>query len=115
MKKILNPNRLKSRRCELGISKLEAAKRMYLTQSGYVRYESGERNPSYPTIIVMANVLETSPEYLTDETDDPQPDYIIVSKNDNSDLYNILEHITKADMSKKESLILSLKKTLSIK
>lgn len=93
MKAILNCERLKEQRLRLGLTKIEASKLMHLTQSGYVRYESGERNPAYPMIMVMAQALNTSPEYLTGETDDPVPDYIIIDRKKSPEAFYIVEHI----------------------
>ena len=67
MKAPLNAERLAECRRKMGITKLEASKRMRLTQSGYLRYESGERRPTYPTIYEMANVLNTSAAYLLEK------------------------------------------------
>lgn len=58
--------RLRLIRCreQLSITKQEAAKRMQLSQPAYLRYESGTRTPSIHTIQTMADVLDTSVEYL---------------------------------------------------
>lgn len=68
-KKILDKHRLILCREKLNITKQEAAKRMHMSQPAYLRYESGDRTPSIHVIQTMANVLETSVEYLTGETD----------------------------------------------
>lgn len=106
MKAILNCERLKGQRLRLGLSKIEASKLMHLTQSGYVRYESGERNPAYPMIMVMAQALNTSPEYLTGETDDPSPDYIIIDRKSSPEAFYIVEHIGNMDQDQKHRLML---------
>ncbi len=87
MKAPLNAERLAECRRKMGITKLEASKRMRLTQSGYLRYESGERRPTYPTIYEMANVLNTSAAYLLGETDDPKPDRVVISKKADPKLF----------------------------
>ena len=86
----LNISRLKECREKLGISKLEAAKRMQLSQPAYLRYEAGTRIPSIHTITVIANVLNTSVEYLTDQSDDPMPVSYTISKTDDPVLYEII-------------------------
>ncbi|MCR5420477.1 MAG: helix-turn-helix domain-containing protein [Lachnospiraceae bacterium] len=97
MKSTLNCERLKEQRLKLGLSKIEASKLTHLTQSGYVRYESGERNPAYPMIMVMAAAFKTTPEYLTGSIDDPTPDYIVIDRKKSPEAFYIAEHI--GDMS----------------
>lgn len=91
MKPVLDEKRLAERRKLLGINKLEASRRMHLTQSGYVRYESGERKPTYDIIMAMALVLGTSVDYLTNETDDPSPDLFLLSKAEDKELFALVE------------------------
>ena len=86
----INIIRLKECREKLGISKLEAAKRMQLSQPAYLRYEAGTRIPSLQTISVIANVLNTSVEYLTDRSDDPLPVSYTISKADEPELFEII-------------------------
>ncbi len=110
MKTMLNTERLKDQRLKLGLSKIDASKLMHLTQSGYVRYESGERNPAYPMIMVMAQALNTSPEYLTGETDDPTPDYILIDRKSSPEAFYIVEHIGNMDQDQKRRLMLYFEK-----
>ena len=86
----LNINRLKECREKIGISKMEAAKRMQLSQPAYLRYESGTRTPSLQTLSVIANVLNTSVEYLTEQSDDPEPVIFTISKADNPELFELI-------------------------
>ena len=91
MKEVLIPERLESARNALSITKLEASKRMNIGQATYVRYENGDRNPTYATIIIMAQVLKVSPEYLVGKEDKPNPQSVVVNKNAEPKLYNVLE------------------------
>lgn len=86
----LNTNRLKECREKLKISKMEAAKRMQLSQPAYLRYEAGTRTPSLQTLTVIANVLNTSVEYLTNLSDNPQPISYTISKSTDPDLFEII-------------------------
>ena len=86
----INIIRLKECREKLGISKMEAAKRMQLSQPAYLRYEAGTRVPSLQTISVIANVLNTSVEYLTDRSDDPLPVSYTISKANEPELFEII-------------------------
>ena len=86
----LNISRLKECREKLGISKMEAAKRMQLSQPAYLRYESGDRTPSVQTLEVIAHVLDTSTEYLMNLTDDPTPISYTISKSTDPELFEII-------------------------
>lgn len=87
----LNIKRLIECRKKMGITKQEAAKRMQMSQPAYVRYESGERTPSIHIIRTMADVLCTSAAYLTNQTDDPNPDSYIIRMTDEPALYKFVE------------------------
>ncbi|MBQ6408918.1 MAG: helix-turn-helix transcriptional regulator [Butyrivibrio sp.] len=78
----LNIERLKEKREAKGWTKNYAAEEMGILQSAYVRYESGERAPSFSVIKNMALTLGTSIEYLTDKYDDDAPMEMIVSCRD---------------------------------
>jgi len=87
----LNIERLIECRKKLGITKQEAAKRMDMSQPAYVRYESGDRTPSIHIIRTMAEALSTSVAYLTDETDNPNPDSYTIRMADEPALYKFVE------------------------
>lgn len=97
MQPTLIPERLTEQRLKKNISKLEASKRMNLTQATYVRYENGTRNPTYATIIHMAQILDTSAEYLTGQTDISEPDRIILTKDDNPLLIEVMKRTSEMD------------------
>ncbi|MCR5754531.1 MAG: helix-turn-helix transcriptional regulator [Acetatifactor sp.] len=86
----LNTDRLKECREKMEISKMEAAKRMQLSQPAYLRYEAGTRTPSLQTLTVIANVLNTSVEYLTDLSDDPFPIAYTISGKEDPELFEII-------------------------
>lgn len=84
------PERLKSVRENLGITKAEAARRLNMSAMGYGRYENGDRTPSFQTISFMAQKLGTSVEYLCGETDTTKAlDLIITSET--PELYYIVD------------------------
>ena len=89
--------RLKAIRESLGINKAEAARRMHMTPMGYGRYESGERIPSFQTVQYMAMLLGTSYAYLCDETDDPSPDQVLISRYKNPVLFELTWELSKED------------------
>ncbi len=107
--------RLKECREKLGISKMEAAKRMKLSQPAYLRYESGARKPSLQTLSVIANVLNTSVEYLTGQSGDSKPISYTVSKVDDPVLFEMIsicknsDDMTRRLVSYAEKLLLNKK------
>ena len=101
----LIPERLKDRREALGLNKTNAARKIGLTQSGYVRYENGERKPTIQTIEAIAASLSTSVDYLIGKTDDPSPDRILILKKDDPVLFDISEKIKKLDDNTRKRLL----------
>lgn len=102
----LNTVKLKECREKMGMSKMEAAKRMQLSQPAYLRYEAGTRTPSLQTLTVIANVLNTSVEYLTDLSDNPLPVSYTISGAEDPELFEIIR-LCKAADNKMVSRILS--------
>lgn len=93
----LIPERLKNAREKLGITRAEASRRLNLSKIGYSRYEYGERVPSPQTVEAIAICFHTSVAYLTGATDDMSPDYFVVDKNKNPDLFALVELCNTAD------------------
>lgn len=89
MQPALIPENLRNARENLGITKVEAARRMNIPQSSYVRYENGGRKPTLATINQMAQVLETSVDYLTGKTNESVADTTVVRKESEPILYEI--------------------------
>ncbi len=89
MQPILIPEKLKMAREQQGITKLEAARRMNIPQSSYVRYENGGRKPTYATITQMAQVLGTSVDFLTGKTEESVAETMLVRKEEEPILYEI--------------------------
>ncbi|MCR5291277.1 MAG: helix-turn-helix domain-containing protein [Eubacterium sp.] len=89
MQPVLIPEKLKEARERLGITRVEAARRMNIPQSSYVRYEKGDRRPTHATIVQMAQALGTSVDYLIGESDDDGADTALVYKEEEPILYEI--------------------------
>lgn len=87
----LVPERLKNARNKEGITMAEAARRLNLSKIGYCRYEYGERTPSVQTIEIIAQCFHTSVEYLTGLSDNPEPDQIVIRKDINPALFELVE------------------------
>ena len=101
----LNRERLIYCREKLGITKQEAAKRMQMSQPAYLRYESGERNPSIHVIQVMADVLATSVAYLTGKTDNPNPDSYLIKLDTEPELFQLIEKYRDSDIKTRDRLL----------
>lgn len=65
-------NRLRERAEQLGISNAEAARRCGLNERRYAHYTQGVREPDLRTLVNIARVLGTSPDYLLGASD-PEP------------------------------------------
>ena len=88
-----------------GLSKQETAKRVGLSQPAYLRYESGERTPSLHVIKEIAKVLQTSADYLIGISDNPDRTIIEINRNDDKDLFAIIELASGFDTEQKKRLL----------
>ena len=61
--------RLKLLRKELGISQLKLAMDLNMNQNSISRYETGEREADYATLIKFADYFDVSIDYLLERTD----------------------------------------------
>ena len=102
---VLIPERLKSAREKLNLSKAEAARLIGLTAASYVRYEAGDRSPSPQVITSIAENLETSVAYLSGETDDISSDVVSIHKNNNPLLFELIKNTQSADDSTLQRLL----------
>lgn len=78
---------------------------MQMSQPAYLRYESGERTPSIHVIYFMANVLGTSAEYLTGQTDNPAPMGYWINASAEPELFSLLETYHASIVDEKERLL----------
>lgn len=63
--------RLKFLRKKLGISQLKLAMDLNMNQNSISRYETGEREADYATLIRFADYFNVSIDYLLERTDNP--------------------------------------------
>ena len=89
MNQPLIPERLKAARENLGITMAEASRRMNLSKIGYCRYEYGDRTPSPQMTEMIAQTLHTSVAYLTGQTEDMNPDTILISRSESPELFQL--------------------------
>ena len=64
--------RLKELRKKRGISQLKLAMDLGLNQNSISRYETGEREVDYATLIRLADYFQVSIDYLLGRTDNPK-------------------------------------------
>lgn len=57
-------NNLKTVRLSHNLSQLEVAKRAFVSQSAYCRYESGKRNIPIDVLVRLADLFQTSIDSL---------------------------------------------------
>ena len=65
-------NRLKELRKSRRISQLKLATDLNLNQNSISRYENGEREADYDTLIAFADYFGVSIDYLLGRTDNPK-------------------------------------------
>ena len=63
--------RLKELRRKKGISQLKLAMDLGMNQNSISRYETGEREADYATLIRLADYFDVSIDYLLNRTDNP--------------------------------------------
>ncbi len=64
--------RLKELRKSRGISQLKLAIDLNMNQNSISRYETGEREADYATLILFADYFDVSVDYLLERTDNPK-------------------------------------------
>lgn len=64
--------RLRELRKNKGVTQLKLAMDLGLNQNSISRYEKGEREADYQTLIAFADYFDTSIDYLLERTDNPQ-------------------------------------------
>jgi transcriptional regulator with XRE-family HTH domain len=70
-KKKLIRSRIKERRVHSGLFHYQVAEVLGIEQGNMLHYESGRVVPSQPVIAQLAELFQTSPDYLLGNTDDP--------------------------------------------
>lgn len=58
-------DRLKERRTKLNLTQKEVAEKLKISQSTYAGYESGKSQPGLDMLIKIADIYDTSLEYLS--------------------------------------------------
>ncbi len=64
--------RLKELREKRGISQLKLGMDLSINQNSISRYETGEREMDYTTLILIADYFRVSIDYLLERTDNPE-------------------------------------------
>ena len=64
--------RLRELREQKGISQLKLAMDLSLNQNSISRYETGEREADYKTLVALADYFRVSVDYLLGRTDNPR-------------------------------------------
>ncbi|MBO5462413.1 MAG: helix-turn-helix transcriptional regulator [Clostridia bacterium] len=64
--------RLRELRKQQNITQLKLAMDLGLNQNAVSRYETGEREADYKTLILLADYFNVSIDYLLERTDNPE-------------------------------------------
>ncbi len=70
-----------------------------VSQPTYLRYESGEREPSIHVLKEIAKVYNTSVDYLIGISDSNSPDLITVEKKENPEVFLLVKNCKNLDKS----------------
>jgi transcriptional regulator with XRE-family HTH domain len=65
--------RLKERRKLKKITQEKLAEKLNIKRSTYAKYETGENEPDYETLKLLADFFETTVDYLLGRNNDPSP------------------------------------------
>lgn len=102
MKRYLK-DRLKEQRTKLGLTQKEIADKLNIGSTSYQRYENGTREPKLDTLCQLADIFETSTDYLLGRSNKNVPTYSNDKKEDKWDkLGSVLS------LSEKEKVIKAL-------
>lgn len=89
-------NKLKELRLSKNLKQIDVAKAVFISQSNYSRYETGELEPDLKTLKQLATFFDVSIDYIVGK--DPS-DLILISKEDFQKLRELNEIIKKIDKS----------------
>ena len=78
---------------------------MDMSQLAYLRYELGQRIPSIHVIYVMADVLNTSAEYLLDQTNNPNRNRYVINEQNDNELFHMIELYKNSDDNARSRLL----------
>ena len=67
--------RLKDLREDKDLTQTKLAKILNMSQTGYSKYETGENDIPTQILIALANLYETSIDYILEQTDNPKRNY----------------------------------------
>ncbi|MCW1051357.1 helix-turn-helix transcriptional regulator [Streptococcus anginosus] len=68
------PQRLKALRKEAGLTQKELADKLNISQAAYAQWENGVKKPARENLTTLANILDTSIDYLLDNTNSEHPE-----------------------------------------
>ena len=105
MKSTIIAERLLTCRHRLGITQAEAAKLIGITQPAYQRYEAGVRSPSIHVVKEIAKAFNVSVQYLSGESSQAIPDYIVIDRQENPILFSFVEQFKDFDEAQLKLLI----------
>ena len=114
VKDSISMNNLRSIIKEKGFSQVKVAYNAKITVSTLGAYMSGNKIPSLPTLINLADYLKVNIDYLLDRTNNPE---IIKNLNDDedSDLANMFSIISSLNSHERELVMAYIKGLLSNK
>lgn len=102
--------RVKTLMVEKGLSSAELADRADLARSALTQFFGGERKPSADAVVKLANVLDTSTDYLLGRRDQAELADLLQSDNI-KELLHLFSNLSTADQDRVLAMIRLLKET----
>jgi len=94
--------RLKQKRKEKGLSQAELARRVGVGRDSYNKYEKTVNRPSYETLMLLAEELNTTIDYLLGNSKTPAYNNEVLNainnRNELKTLFNLAINATKEDI-----------------
>jgi transcriptional regulator with XRE-family HTH domain len=91
--------RLRTLREKYDLYASDVAKKLNIHRSTYTNYESGERTPDPEKLNKLAEIFNTTVDYLTCKVDDPTP---VENKEDTLEMTEVLKKVKKVTWDGKE-------------
>lgn len=107
---MISSSRIKDLRKEMNYSQQELGDAIGVTKVSICGYENGTRTPSLDTFVMLAELFETSTDYLLGRTDEKNNEKVALSKED----YQIVKELKNSNSSLYTKLLKDPKRYVSL-
>lgn len=96
-----SPERLIQLRTSLQITKAEAARRLNISPMAYGRYEKESASPPISQYVLLLQTFHCNVDFLYGLSMEMKPDYIMISRAKDPELYNLFQLVQNNNMEKR--------------